>query len=65
MKKNVFSLLTKYLHITELRFDVILFSSLGNENSDAGHIKCLRGPQVPTLGLKERINVDSKTKRKI
>jgi len=20
---------------------------MGNENSDAGHIKCLRGPQVP------------------
>jgi len=31
----------------ELRFDVILYSKLGNENSDSGHIKCSRGPQVP------------------
>jgi len=27
----------------ELRFDVILYSKLGNENSDVGHIKCSRG----------------------
>jgi len=31
----------------ELRLDVILYYKMGNENSDAGHIKCLRGPQVP------------------
>jgi len=37
----------------ELGFDVILYSKLGNENSDAGHIKCspglhlARGPQAP------------------
>jgi len=28
----------------ELRFDAILYSKLGSENSDAGHIKCPRGP---------------------
>jgi len=31
----------------ELRFDAMLYSSLGNESCDAGHIKCSRGPQVP------------------
>ena len=37
----------KYLLVTLLRFDAILYSKLGNENSDAGHIKCSRGPRVP------------------
>jgi len=37
----------KYLLIRELRFDVILYSKLGNENSDAGHSKRSREPQVP------------------
>jgi len=37
----------KYLLIMELRFDVILYSKLGNQNSDAGHIKRSGGPQVP------------------
>jgi len=37
----------KYLLIMEFRFDSILCSELGKENSDAGHIKCSRGPQVP------------------
>jgi len=32
--------------ITELRFDAPLCSILGNENFDAGHIKCSHGPQV-------------------
>jgi len=36
----------KYLLIMELRLDVILYSKLGNENSDAGHIKCSRGPHL-------------------
>jgi len=27
----------------ELRFDAILYSELGNEHYDAGHIKCSRG----------------------
>jgi len=36
-----------YLLIMELRFDAMLYSNLGNENSDAGHIKRSRGPQVP------------------
>ena len=45
--------LFKYLLIMELCFDAILYSKLGNGNSDAGHIKCsagphlARGPQVP------------------
>jgi len=30
-----------------LRFDAMPHSNLGNENSDVGHIKCSRGPQVP------------------
>jgi len=30
-----------------LRFDVMLNFNLGNENSGAGHIKCLHGLQVP------------------
>ena len=56
MKKSDFSwlrLLSKYLLIMELRFDAIFYSNLGNENSDADHIKCswgphlARGPQVP------------------
>ena len=36
----------KNLLIMELRSDAMLYSNLGNENSDAGHIKCSRGPQV-------------------
>jgi len=31
----------------KLRFDAILYSKLGNENLDSGHIKYSRGPQVP------------------
>jgi len=31
----------------ELRCDAILYCNLGNKNSDAGHNKCSRGPQVP------------------
>ena len=31
----------------ELRFDAMLCSWMRNENSDMGHIKCPRGPQVP------------------
>jgi len=27
--------------------EVILYSKLGNENNNAGHIKCSLGPQVP------------------
>jgi len=34
------------LVIMELRFGVILYSKQGNENSDADHVKCSRGPQV-------------------
>ena len=39
----------KYLLVMEIRFEAILYSELGNENSDAGHIKRPRGPQVPHL----------------
>jgi len=38
--------LCTYLVIMELRFDVILYSEWGDENSDAGHIKCSRGPHL-------------------
>jgi len=31
----------------ELRFDAMLCSNLGNENSYVGHIKCSDGRQVP------------------
>jgi len=31
----------------EIRFDAILYSKLGNESFDPGHINCSRGPQVP------------------
>jgi len=40
-------LLFTCLIVMEFHFDVILCSSLVNENSDVGHIKCSRGPQVP------------------
>jgi len=35
------------LLVTEFRFDAMLCSNLGKENSDAGHINCSRGLQVP------------------
>jgi len=41
-----FDLPSKYLLIIELHFEAMLYSNLGNENSDADHIKCSRGPQV-------------------
>ena len=47
MRDGVHPTLIKLLGYHEARFDVILYSKLGNENSDAGHIKCSRGPQVP------------------
>ena len=47
MTKNDFSWLSKYLFVVDLRFDTMLYSNLCNENSVAGYIKCLRGPQVP------------------
>jgi len=37
---------SKYLLIVELRLEAILHSNFGNENSNASHIKCSRGPQV-------------------
>jgi len=39
--------MTCYLVLMELHFDEILYSKLGKENFDAGHIKCSRGPQFP------------------
>jgi len=41
----------------ELRFDAILHYKLGNENSDAGHIKCWRRPQVSHPCAKRRENL--------
>jgi len=38
----------------ELRFDAMLCSNLGNKNYDTGHMKCLRGPQVPTPAVNQR-----------
>jgi len=41
----------------EFHFDAILFSNLGNEYSNAGHVKCshgphlAHGPHVPHSGL--------------
>jgi len=55
-----YDILSKYLLIMELRFDTLLESKLGNENSDAGHIKCTRGlhlasgPQVRHPWITER-----------
>ena len=52
MTKRDFSWLTiqvpakHVLLIMELRFEAMLHSNFGNENCDAGHIKCSRGPQV-------------------
>jgi len=51
MRKGDFSWLTFWL-MMELRFDTMLYFNLGNENSDAGHIKCSRGPQAPTPVVK-------------
>jgi len=51
----------------ELRFDVIVYSKLGDEDSDAGHIKCslglhlARGPQVPHLCIKDFIFLHLRT----
>jgi len=45
-----------YLLIMELRFDAMLYSNLGNENSDAGHIKRSREPQVPHPCLTTRFD---------
>jgi len=36
----------KYLLTMELRFEAILYSKLGKENSDTGHIKYSRGPHL-------------------
>ena len=53
MRKSVFSWLTKYLFILEFHFDAMLYCYLGKENSDVGHAKCSRGPQVSQPGLKD------------
>jgi len=38
----------------ELRFVAMLCSNLGKGNSDGGHIKCSRGPQVPHPCFKQK-----------
>jgi len=47
MMEASFDLLSACLLILEFRFDTMLCSILGNENSNAGHAKFSRGPQVP------------------
>jgi len=39
-KSDLSSVLSKYLLIMELHSDVMLYSYMGNKNSDTGHIKC-------------------------
>ena len=44
----------KYLVIVVFHFDAMLCSKLGNEISDAGHIKCcVVGRRFPTSALKD------------
>jgi len=43
----------KYLLIVVFHFDAMLCSKMGNENSDAGHIKCCLGPQVPNPAFED------------
>jgi len=65
MRKGDFSSRTKYLLIMELRFDAKLHSNMGNENSDAGHIKCSGGPQVPhpwVKATKQYLHLQTRTK---
>ena len=38
--------LSKYLRNTQFRFDAMLCSTLGDENFNAGHIKCERKPDL-------------------
>jgi len=57
-------LLSKHLFIMELHFDAIFYSKLGNENSDASHSKCSRGPQVPHPWLTRCTNTNSSVWRK-
>ena len=42
-----FDLLSTCLLIKKFHCDATLCSNLGNEKSNAGHIKCSRGPQAP------------------
>ena len=42
-----FTIYSEYMLFMELRFDAMLYFNLGNENSDAGHIKWSRGPHLP------------------
>jgi len=39
-------LLSICLLVMDFRFDAMLCSNLGNENADAGHIKCSRAPHL-------------------
>ena len=64
MKKSDFSGLTTYLLIMELRFVAMSYSNSGNENADAGHIKCSRGSQFPHPCSKARAEKANKLKTK-
>jgi len=46
-RETSLDVLSKYLLIVELRFDVMLYSNLGCENSDVDHIICSHGLQIP------------------
>ena len=45
-KGTSLSVLFKCVYIMEFLFNAILCSNLSDGNSDGGHVKCLRGPQV-------------------
>jgi len=45
-KETSLDLLFTCLLLRKFRFDAMLCSNLGNENSDADHIKCSRGPHL-------------------
>jgi len=49
--RDSLDIISKYLLVMELRFEAIVYSKFGDEDSNAGHIKCSRGPQVPTPAL--------------
>ena len=65
-REDSLRLLSKYLLIVELRFDVMLHSNLGKENSDVGHNYCSGRPHLaigrrfPTPDLSILVRGDSR-----
>jgi len=45
LKQTSLDLMSGYLHEVSLSHSM-LYATLGNKNSDAGHVKCSRRPQV-------------------